>query len=488
MSGSWLLLPLLLPLAAGIGLFFIQSMRARQVFTSVVLAEEIVLVIALGWNDVHPICLFRISQDLEITIGMDPLGRMFTVLICVIWLVVAVFAYEYMNHEYDRQRFFGFYMMTLSAMVGVCLASNLITLYLFYEMMTLLSLALVVHIGTRSAYDAGMRYLGFSVLGAGMALWGMFTLTDFCTTGVFTPGGVLDGVLAAQHRELLQVVLMVMLLGFGCKAGMFPLHAWLPTAHPVAPVPASAVLSGLITKMGVLAMVRVTYYIFGWNFVRGSWVQQGVLILSLITIFMGSALAMREDTLKKRLAYSTVSQVSYIIFGLMLLTPQAMYGALLQIIFHAVAKNGLFLCAGSIIYKTHLTQVSQLRGVGTSYPITMWSFALAALSLIGIPPTGGFVSKWFLAQGALGSGTGALGAAGVAVLMLSALMTAGYLLPIVQITFFPGNDFDRHSVVKQHASWMMSVPLVILAVATVVLGMFPKLLEPVLIDILDLHF
>ena len=488
MSGTWLLLPLFLPLVAGIGIFFIRSMRMRQVYASIVLAEEIVLVAALGWNDVQPICLFRISEGLEIVIGLDPLGRMFAVLICLIWLVVAVFAYEYMNHEYDRQRFFGFYIMTLSAMMGVCFSANLVTLYLFYEMMTILSLALVVHIGTPNAFDAGMRYLGFSVLGAGMGLWGMFTLADYCTTAQFTPGGVLDAVAAAGDRELLQVVLLVMLLGFGCKAGMFPLHAWLPAAHPVAPVPASAVLSGLITKMGVLAMIRVTYYIFGWSFVRGSWVQQVMLALSLITVFMGSALALREDTLKKRLAYSTVSQVSYIIFGLMLLTPQSMYGALLQIIFHAVAKNGLFLCAGSIIYKTHLTQVSQLRGVGTSYPITMWSFALAALSLIGIPPTGGFVSKWFLAQGALGSDAGVLAPAGVAVLMVSALLTAAYLLPVVQISFFPGNDFDRHSVAKQHASWMMSVPLVVLAAATVVLGMFPRLLEPVLLDILDLHF
>ena len=233
--------------------------------------------------------------------------------------------------------------------------------------------------------------------GAGLGLLGLFVLQGYCTTDLFTPGGVLDLARAGEDRTLLLGVFVVMAVGFGCKAGMFPLHAWLPIAHPVAPAPASAVLSGLITKMGVLALLRVAYYLFGWEFLDGSWAQMVVLVLSLITVFMGSTLAMREDTLKKRLAYSTVSQVSYVIFGLMLFHPVALAGALLQVIFHAVAKNALFLATGSVIYQTHLTQVSQMRGVGVACSFTMWSFALSALSLVGIPL--GLLLGWLVGAG-----------------------------------------------------------------------------------------
>ena len=383
-----------------------------------------------------------------------------------------------MNHEGHRERFFGFYLLTLGALMGVCLAGNLVTLYLFYEMMTLLSVPLVLHIGTRKAFDAAYRYLGFSVTGAGLGLLGLFLLPGFCTTDLFTPGGVLDPARAAQDRGLLLAVFFVMAVGFGCKAGMFPLHAWLPIAHPVAPAPASAVLSGLITKMGVLALIRVAYYLFGWPFLDGSWAQRAVLVLALITIFLGSTLAMREDTLKKRLAYSTVSQVSYVIFGLMLFHPMALEGALFQAVFHALAKNALFMATGAIIYKTHLTQVSQMRGVGSAYGITMWCFTLASLSLIGIPPTGGFVSKWLLAEGALSAGEGSLAYWGVGVLMVSALLTAGYLLPIVTAAFFPGEKFDHRAVMRQQDTWLMWITLCALTAAVVVLGMFPGLLEP----------
>ena len=248
----------------------------------------------------------------------------------------------------------------------------------------------------------------------------------------------------------------------------------------MAPAPASAVLSGLITKMGVLALIRVVYYLFGWSFLDGSWAQTAVLVLSLITVFMGSSLALREDTLKKRLAYSTVSQVSYVIFGLMLFHPLALEGAIYQAVFHAIAKNALFMATGAIIYQTHLTQVSQLRGIGGPYSITMWCFTLASLSLVGIPPTGGFVSKWFLAEGALSAETGPMAFWGIGVLMVSALLTAGYLLPIVVRAFFPGKDFDQQSVVRQQNTWLMWITLCLLTAAVVLLGMFPGVLDPLM--------
>ena len=480
MPGSWLLLPILFPLLGGLGVLGIHTLKTRRRVIFLLLTVQLALVAVLGARAAEPAQILTLAGGVRLVLQADALGRLFSLLICAVWLAVAVFAFEYMNHEGHRERFFGFYLMTLGAMMGVCFAGNLVTLYLFYEMMTLLSVPLVLHIGTRKALDAAYRYLGFSVAGAGLGLLGLFVLQGYCTTDLFTPGGVLDALRAGGDRELLLLVFFVMAIGFGCKAGMFPLHAWLPIAHPVAPAPASAVLSGLITKMGVLALIRVAYYLFGWSFLDGSWAQAAVLVLSLITVFMGSSLALREDTLKKRLAYSTVSQVSYVIFGLMLFHPLALEGAIYQAVFHAIAKNALFMATGAIIYQTHLTQVSQLRGIGGPYSITMWCFTLASLSLVGIPPTGGFVSKWFLAEGALAAETGPMAFWGIGVLMVSALLTAGYLLPIVVRAYFPGKDFDQQSVVRQQNTWLMWITLCLLTAAVVLLGMFPGVLDPLM--------
>ncbi|MCI8422411.1 MAG: proton-conducting membrane transporter [Lawsonibacter sp.] len=477
MYGTWLILPIFFPLLGGLMASQITTLRVRRPVVSAILVLELVLVLPTVFFDAQPYTALELVPGVRIVLQADPLGRLFAVLVCVIWFCAAFFAYEYMNHEGHRERFFGFFLMTLGALMGICFAGNLVTLYLFYELMALCSVPLVLHIGTRKAFDAAWWYLAFSVAGASLGLLGQFFLQGYCTTDLFTPGGVLDPQFAAQDRSFLLVVFLVMAVGFGCKAGMFPLHAWLPLAHPVAPAPASAVLSGLITKMGVLAILRVAYYLYGWEFLSGTWVQRTVLTLALITILMGSTLALREDTLKKRLAYSTVSQVSYVVYGLMLLNPAALEGALFQAVFHAIAKNALFMATGAIIYKTHLTQVSQMRGVGTAYGISMWFFAIASLSLVGIPPTGGFLSKWMLAQGALDAGLGLLSYGGIAILMVSALLTAGYLLPIVTQAFFPGKDFDRSHVVKQQDTWLMWITVFALTVAVVLLGMFPGLLQ-----------
>jgi multicomponent Na+:H+ antiporter subunit D len=267
------------------------------------------------------------------------------------------------------------------------------------------------------------------------------------------------------------VVLAV--IGFGCKGGMFPLHAWLPTAHPQAPAPASSVLSGLITKAGVIAIIRVVYFTVGADVLRGTSAQYILLTLSIVTIFMGSMLAYKEKVLKKRLAYSTVSQVSYVIFGLMLLNTAGVTGALLQVAFHALAKNVLFLTAGAFIYKTGKTLVSDMYAMGKSMPKTLACFTVAGLSLVGVPMTAGFVSKWYLAQGGLMPEMGIVGVVGVVMLMVSALLTAGYLMSIVMKAFFPGKDFDYANLKSKEPNYLMTVPLVLLAVAVVGMGIMP---------------
>ena len=477
MSPYVLLLPVLIPVIGGLVASQIHALQPRRIIVSCILMLQLVVTGSVCMADSVLLGVLELAPGVRIVLQNDPLANLFAMLICLIWLAVAFFAFEYMNHEGHRERFFGFYLITLGALMGVCYAGNLVTLYMFYEMMTICSVPLVLHIGTKKAFEAAWKYLAFSVVGAAMGLLGLFVLQGYCTTDLFTPGGVLNLAAAGENTTLLLVIFLIMAIGFGCKAGMFPLHAWLPIAHPVAPAPASAVLSGLITKMGIVALLRVVYYLFGWEFLMGTWAQQVVVILALVTILIGSTLALREDTLKKRLAYSTVSQVSYVIFGLMLLNPMALQGALYQAIFHAIAKNALFMAAGAIIYKTHLTQVSQMRGIGVAYPVTLWCFALAALSLVGIPPSGGFVSKWMLAQGAMGM----FRYPGITILMLSALLTAGYLLPLVTNGFFPGKDFSRqqpYTTFKQKDTWLMWISMSVLAVAVIVLGMFPGLLEP----------
>lgn len=418
--------------------------------------------------------LFSLGDKLEIYFCPDDLGRIFAVIVMIVWILAGLYSFEYMKHEKEEKRYFGFYLMTFGVLLALGFAGNIVTFYLFYELMTLLSVPLVLHSKTKEAVMGGLKYLFYSLCGAYMVLMGLFFLNRYATTFQFTAGGALNAALVAGNEKTLLVIVFFMILGFGVKAGMFPMHAWLPTAHPVAPAPASAALSGLIVKAGVLGVIRTIYFIFGASFIRGTWVQTVWISLALITIFMGSMLAYREKVMKKRLAYSTVSQVSYILFGLALLEPSAMTGALLHVVFHAFIKAALFLSAGAVIYKTGRTNVDELTGIGKEMPVTIWCYTFASLALIGIPPASGFISKWYLAEGALSSGTGIFTWLGPAVLLLSALLTAGYLLPVTIRGFLPGADFDYENLQKKEPNLRMLIPLVILAALSLLLGIFPN--------------
>ena len=375
---------------------------------------------------------------------------------------------------FRSDRYFGFYLIVMGVLIGLDHAGNLITLYLFFELMTLSSLPLVLHTLTHDAVMAGLKYLFYSVAGAFLALFGIFYLYAHGAGLPFCEGGylmVLDAYSGSGKMTLL--VLMLMIVGFGTKAGMFPLHGWLPTAHPVAPAPASAVLSGIITKSGVLAIIRVVFYAVGADVLRGSWVQYTWMTLALITVFMGSMMAYKEQVLKKRLAYSTVSQVSYILFGLSVLNQDGMVGALSHFVFHSVVKDCLFLVAGVIIYKTGKKTVKELTGIGKEMPITMWCFTLVSITLVGIPPTSGFISKWYLAEGSLQTGIGGYAWFGPVVLLLSAMLTAGYLLPISIQSFFPGEGYHYQELRKKEPNLLMLIPMLLFTAAAVVFGMFP---------------
>ena len=383
---------------------------------------------------------------------------------------MGLYALAYTEHDENAVSFFRYYLLSYGALVGLSASANLITLYMFYELMTLLTVPLVAHNRDKQAVSAAIKYLLYSVFGASAALLGIFIVSAWASTMQFTAGGVFTAEALEKHADALRIVFFVMILGFGVKAGMFPTHSWLPTAHPVAPAPASAVLSGVITKMGVLGILRTVYYIAGASFLRGSWVQYAFMTLALVTVVMGSTLAFKEKQFKKRLAYSTVSQVSYVLFGLSTMTEAGFIGACLHIVFHSLIKNTLFMSAGAVIHKTGITEVDNLKGIGKRMPLTMTLFTVVSLGLIGIPPTGGFVSKWNLAQGALGM-TVSANWIGPACLLLSAILTAAYLLGISIKAFYTGEA--ELSEPRSEATWRMLVPMALFACLSVVLGMFP---------------
>lgn len=456
-----------------------HNSRGTHVAAGVALAVNFGLCVWLMFLGDAEVTLLRLGENLPIALRSDLAGRLFLLLCGGMWFNSGVFSFGYLPHEGSEQRYFVFYLLSIAAINAICLSATLVTMYLFFELMTLLSMALVVHSLSKEAVAAGIKYLLYSIAGAMMGLFGIFVFSGMLETPFFVPGGALQPDAMAQHGSLILWATLITVIGFATKAGMFPMHGWLPTAHPIAPAPASAVLSGVITKMGVLCVVRVLFYTVGAANLRGTFVQTVLLILALCTVFMGSMMAFRTTGFKKRLAYSTVSQVSYILFGLFLFTPQAFAGAVEHMYFHSIMKNALFLCAGAVILKTGRTEVSQLRGMGKSMPLTMWCFTIAGLGLVGVPPLSGFFSKWDLAQGSLSGGPAVFNWLGPVVLLISALLTAAYLLPISIDAFFPGHDHGEPEAAAAplEVGPVMAVPLVILTVLNFVLGMFPGLLS-----------
>ena len=466
-----LLLQILFPVAAGCLLFVVARHKKRKLqpsYVSVVLIAELGLVIMNTIVQETTVECFGLTSSIRLVLCNDGLSGLFCVLVAVVWLLAGIYSFRYLKETRKPVMFYGFYLIALGALQGIGLAGNLVSFYLFYEWMTLMTVPFVFYNRTVVSIRAARKYLFYSVAGASLVLAGIFVLAGN-TDGLHFAGGALTE--AANRGEVLAASVLL-LLGFGTKAGMFPMHGWLPTAHPVAPAPASAVLSGVITKAGVLGIIRSFYYVIGMDYLAGTYVQTVFLVLSLITVFMGSMLAYKEKVLKKRLAYSTVSQVSYVLFGLALFTPAGFAAALLHVVFHSVIKNGLFLFSGTVIHQTGEERTDGLRGMGKYMPVTFWSFTVASLALVGIPPFSGFVSKWYLAKGALSASVGVFSYLGPAVLLVSALLTAGYLLSITADAFLPGKDYVEPTPEPKEGHASMLIPCGLFAAAALVLGLF----------------
>ena len=436
------LMSIVFPIVFGTGMYLKYRKGEawpRAPYLAGIIITDVLAVLSMFYG--KAITLFTLSPKVSFAFSMDTVGKWFLAAVLLLYSFTLVYAFVYLKMEERVPTFLAFYFISLGALIAVCSSANLVTIYFAFELTTLTTVPLVLHEQSKEAVAAGLKYLFYSIGGALLGLLGVFFLHAYSTDpSFFTAGGVLDMAKAGGNKGILLIAFFLAILGYGTKAGMYPMHGWLPTAHPIAPAPASALLSGIIAKSGVLVILRFVFYSVGPEFLRGTWVQYAWIIIALLTIFMGSMMAFGEKILKKRLAYSTISQISYVMLGMALLTQEGLNGGLLQVMQHAASKACLFLCAGAFIYLYNKRDVRDLKGIGKTSPLILWCFFFAGMSLVGIPPMGGFTSKWHLAQAALNSGLGALSVIAPVILLISALLTAGYLFPIVIDGFFPGHE------------------------------------------------
>ncbi|MBR4026771.1 MAG: proton-conducting membrane transporter, partial [Lachnospiraceae bacterium] len=355
--------------------------------------------------------------------------------------------------------------------LGLAFASDMLSMYFFYELLTLVTVPLVMHSLKRDAVHASRKYLYYSLGGAAFAMMGLVFLIVYGETCEFELGGVLALDRVADKAPLLLWIYLFAFLGFGVKAAIWPLCSWLPQAG-VAPTPVTALLHAVaVVKAGVFGMIRLTYYSFGTEFLRGTWVQYAVMTFAMITIVYGCSRAVKETHIKRRLAYSTVSNLSYIIFGITLMTPMGLVGALCHLVFHAVMKICLFFCAGSFMHQTEKSYVYEMDGLGRKMPITFGCFTVAGLGLMGVPGLAGFISKWNLTEAAVYS-ENKLAYIGIVCLLISSFLTAIYILTTVVRAFFPRKEVE--ATVGEYITdpgWKMCFPLIVFAVSVVVLGL-----------------
>ena len=474
----FILLTILFPIIMG-GLLFLKKYddhhddKPRNTFLAVSIILTSVLVFALMlFGGKETLTLLSLGENMPIAFRVDGLSYVFLTLIAILWPIAIFYSFEYMEHEKNKNRFFMFYTMTYGVVIGLATSANLITFYLMYECLTFVTLPLVTHAMDKRAMKAGKKYFMYSIFGASLAFVGIMILSQFSTSLDFVYGGVLDASKVNGHELLIQVGYLLTFFGFGVKAAIFPFHGWLPAAG-VAPTPVTALLHAVaVVKAGVFAIMRVTFFSFGTTLLVNTFVQDIVLGFSCFTIVFGSAMAWREQHLKRRFAYSTISNLSYILVGVGLMTPEGFVGAMSHMFMHAIMKICLFFCVGVIMAKTHKEFVYQIEGYGTKMPVTFASFIIGACSLSGIPLFAGFISKSALASAAV-LNSSIWSFIIVVCLLISAILTAAYTFEICIKGFVISKGFNMSRLEgKSDPSWFMKAPLVILCTCMILCGLF----------------
>ncbi len=464
---------ILLPFIAGILvplLPFRQRCHKEIFLEGAVILNSILVWYLLLHHSESTFLLAHFTGDLNISFRVDGMSMVFAGLVSGLWPFATLYAFEYMTKENHENTFFLFYTMTYGVTLGIAFAANLLTMYFFYELLTLVTVPLVMHTLTREAVLASRKYLYYSLGGAAFAFIGLIMVIVYGSTTDFILGGVLDLAKIGDRTNILLLIYVMAFMGFGVKAAVCPFNSWLPKAG-VAPTPVTALLHAVaVVKSGAFAIIRLTYYSFGTEFLRGTWAQTIVMIVVMFTIVYGCSRALKETHIKRRLAYSTISNLSYILLGAVIMTPLGLAGAITHLVFHAVMKISSFFCAGAIMHQTDKRYVHELNGLGYKMPCVFGIFTVSALALMGVPGLAGFISKWNLAQAAVNSNN-PLAYAGIACLLLSALLTAIYMLSIVVRAFFPGRDFDDSSIQDAHdPNWKMLLPLFVFIAFIVLFG------------------
>lgn len=478
MNSIILLIMILIPISGGFFLFGAKDWEYKKlqiVSEALVILTSLLVFYTLFHRPQEQLLLFQLTGNLNIILKLDGLGCIFAGLVAFLWPLASLYAFEYMAHDEKRRNtFFGFYTMTYGVTLGIAFAGNVLTLYFFYELLTLVTVYLVMHPMHKKAIRASRMYLYYSLGGAAFAFLSIICLTIFGDTTNFVLGGVLDPEKVSAHPNWVLIMFLLAFCGFGVKAALFPFHGWLPKAS-VAPTPVTALLHAVaVVKSGAFAIIRIIYYSYGADFLKGTWAQNAVFILAMVTILYASSMAVKEIHLKRRLAYSTISNLSYILLGAAMMTPLGMIGALSHLVIHAFMKICGFFCIGAVMHQTGRNYLSEIEGLGRKMPVIFGCFTVTAVSLAGIPPFGGFISKWNLGTAAL-LGENPLGYAAMGVLLYSAFMTAIYMGTILFRAWFPRKEQKIVFTERDcEPGWKMKIPILIFAGMIVGLGVFSR--------------
>lgn len=475
MNQYWILIAILLPMVGGVAVRFFPYKKLGQLYLFIegfMITTSVIVwnLILNGTTEVFHVVHF--FNDMSISFKIDGMTMVFAGLVSILWPLATLYAFEYMEHHDRKETFFMFYSIAYGVTLGIAFASDMLSMYFFYELLTLSTVPLVMHTLKREAVLASRKYLYYSLGGAAFALMGMVFLMVYGDTLEFTMGGVLSMDKVAGHEDMLLWIYLFAFLGFGVKAAIFPVSGWLPTAG-VAPTPVTALLHAVaVVKAGVFAIIRLTYYSFGTEFLRGTWVQNVVMALAMFTAVYGCSRAVKESHIKRRLAYSTVSNLSYIIFGVTIMTPLGLVGALCHLVCHAVMKICSFMCAGAFMHQTGKKYIFDMDGLGSKMPVIFCTMTFSGMGLMGVPGLAGFVSKWNLAAAAVDS-KNPLAYVGIACLLVSALLTAIYMMSVSIRAFFPPRGFE-HEVIADATDpgWKMCFPIILCAALTLILGLF----------------
>jgi len=468
------LLALLIPLAAAALIPVVGRHENLRESVTLVAAGSMVLVVLamlpeiLGGGRIS-ITLLPLLPGGDLALRIDALGMIFALTASVLWLLNSVYSIGYMRalREHDQTRFYFCFAVAIAAAMGIALSANLVTLFVFYEILTLITYPLVVHVGTPEAMRAGRKYLAY-LLGGGVCLLAA-TIVTFSLTGTteFIPGGFLAGAGAALS---LQVLFILFMAGF-VKAAWMPFHAWLPAAM-VAPTPVSAFLHAVaVVTAGVFGVVRVAGWVYGTDLMAALGLGTVLAIIASFTIITASLFALAEDNLKRRLAYSTVSQLSYILLGVSMLSIAGMTGAMIHIPFHAFQKITLFFCAGAIIVGAGREAISDMQGIGQKMPVTAAMFAAAAAGICGLPPFCGMISKVYLSLGAVQAGELIL----LGVIIASAVLNVAYFFPIIYTMIIARPPDERALDDVREAPLAMLIPIVLTVIASIAFFFFPAM-------------